>query len=161
MKKVVTLCLVQKDDHILLGMKKRGFGAGRYNGFGGKVEPHETIEAAATRELFEEASITTNAVDKVGQLSFSFRDEPELDLEMHIFKITQFEGEPLESEEMRPQWFSIDEIPYSLMWTDDSVWFPLFLSDKKFIGSFHLDAPATADHTGVILEQNLVIVEEF
>jgi len=34
-------------------MKKRGFGAGRYNGFGGKVEPGETILQGAQRELQE------------------------------------------------------------------------------------------------------------
>lgn len=32
---------------VLLGMKKRGFGAGKWNGFGGKVQPGETIEEAA------------------------------------------------------------------------------------------------------------------
>lgn len=34
---------------VLLGMKKRGFGAGKWNGFGGKVQPGETIEEAARR----------------------------------------------------------------------------------------------------------------
>lgn len=37
-RKVLTLLLIQQANKILLGMKKRGFGAGRWNGFGGKVE---------------------------------------------------------------------------------------------------------------------------
>lgn len=36
---------------LLLGRKLRGFGEGYLNGFGGKVEPGETIEAAAAREV--------------------------------------------------------------------------------------------------------------
>lgn len=39
--------LVCQEGRVLLGMKKRGFGMGKYNGFGGKVEPGESIEAAA------------------------------------------------------------------------------------------------------------------
>jgi 8-oxo-dGTP pyrophosphatase MutT (NUDIX family) len=49
----MTLIRVQEEDRILLAMKKRGFGAGKYNGFGGKVELRETLLEAALRE-FEE-----------------------------------------------------------------------------------------------------------
>lgn len=47
--KLYTLAFVLDAGKILLGMKKRGFGAGRWNGFGGKVHPGESIEAAAKR----------------------------------------------------------------------------------------------------------------
>jgi 8-oxo-dGTP diphosphatase / 2-hydroxy-dATP diphosphatase len=159
MKKVLTLCLVEKDGQVLLGMKKRGFGAGHYNGFGGKVEEHETIEGAAARELFEEASVTALSLEKIGQLAFTFRDEPDLELEMHIFKTKDFIGVPVESEEMQPQWFDRDSIPYSDMWSSDASWFLLFLSGQKFTGSFHFDRPASPTHTAVILEQKLILVE--
>ena len=43
---------------ICLAMKKRGFGKGRWNGVGGKVEAGETIEAAAMREAREEIGVT-------------------------------------------------------------------------------------------------------
>lgn len=33
-----TLCLLKRNDEILLAMKKRGFGTGKYNGVGGKIE---------------------------------------------------------------------------------------------------------------------------
>ena len=42
---------------ILLAMKKRGFGEGKWNGAGGKVETGETIIQAASRELGEETGI--------------------------------------------------------------------------------------------------------
>lgn len=47
--KLLTLVLVVQPGKVLLGMKKRGFGAGKWNGFGGKVEPGESIEEAAKR----------------------------------------------------------------------------------------------------------------
>ena len=37
---------------LLLGKKLRGFGEGYFNGFGGKVELGETIEASARREVW-------------------------------------------------------------------------------------------------------------
>ncbi|MBU2219211.1 hypothetical protein KKG15_01845, partial [Patescibacteria group bacterium] len=70
-------------------------------------------------------------------------------LEVHIFHITEYEGEPIESEEMKPEWFHIDEIPFMEMWPDDKYWFPLFLKDRKFIGRFLFD---DSDN---ILEQEL------
>ena len=49
LKKLFTLVLIRDSDRILLGLKKRGFGKGRWNGFGGKVETGETILQAAHR----------------------------------------------------------------------------------------------------------------
>ena len=48
-RKLLTLTLVQRENEVLLGFKKRGFGQGKWNGFGGKVEPGETIVNAAVR----------------------------------------------------------------------------------------------------------------
>lgn len=49
--KLLTLVLIVQPGRVLLGMKKRGFGAGKWNGFGGKVQPEETIEDAARRQV--------------------------------------------------------------------------------------------------------------
>ncbi|KAI5229436.1 7,8-Dihydro-8-Oxoguanine Triphosphatase, partial [Manis pentadactyla] len=45
--KLYTLVLVLQPQRVLLSMKKRGFGAGRWNGFGGKVQDKETIKEGA------------------------------------------------------------------------------------------------------------------
>ena len=47
--KLLTLLFVLTPGKVLLGMKKRGFGKGRWNGFGGKVQEGETIEDGAIR----------------------------------------------------------------------------------------------------------------
>ncbi len=132
-KKVMTLCIIHQHPRILLGKKKRGFGAGRWNGFGGKVLPGETIEGATKRELLEETGIEVGEIEKHGILDFEFEGNPEI-LEVHIFKALDFDGEPSESEEMMPQWFFVDQIPFREMWPDDIYWIPLFLKGKKFKG---------------------------
>lgn len=53
-KKLLTLVFLREEGKVLLGMKKRGFGVGKWNGFGGKVEAGETIPDAAAREVREE-----------------------------------------------------------------------------------------------------------
>ena len=135
MKKQLTLCIIHQRGKVLLGMKKRGFGAGRWNGFGGKVDPGETVEEAARREVKEEAGIEVKDLKKVGVIDFEFQGKPGI-LEVNIFKSTDFSGEPKESDEMKPQWFDVDKIPFSEMWPDDIHWFPLFIAGKKFTGRF-------------------------
>lgn len=132
-KKILTVCLVHEHPMVLLGMKKRGFGAGRWNGFGGKVEAGETVSQAALREMKEEAGVLGKQLERRGVIDFEFQGNPEI-LEVHFFKSSGIEGEPLESEEMRPQWFHVDEIPFDQMWPSDRYWYPLFLQDKKFRG---------------------------
>ncbi|XP_062610008.1 oxidized purine nucleoside triphosphate hydrolase-like [Saccostrea cucullata] len=134
-KKLLTLVLLTRPSQVLLGMKKRGFGKGRWNGFGGKVEKGETILEAAKRELFEESSLKSDSLTKIGIIDFEFVGDPQI-LEVHIFTSTEFEGEPTESPEMRPKWFNVEDIPFDTMWPDDILWFPLFLSGTKFRGYF-------------------------
>ena len=134
MKKTMTLCIIKDKDKILLGLKKKGFGEGRWNGFGGKVKDGESIKDAAIRELNEEAGIKPLDINKKGKLIFEFIDGDVF--EVHVFSATKFKGEIRESDEMKPQWFDVDNIPFDKMWPDDKHWFPLFLKDKIFEGRF-------------------------
>ena len=143
--------MIYDNERILLGLKKRGFGQGRWNGFGGKVDTEETIEQAAARELQEEAGITAINLKPRGMIRFTFENEPDTQLEVNIFTAFEFTGEPTETEEMRPQWFMHSEIPYSEMWVDDQYWLPLILAGKNVKGRVHFDAPSTQ----VILENKI------
>jgi len=138
MLKIMTLCVIHQPPKILLAMKKRGFGQGRWNGLGGKVQDGETIEQAAKREAFEEAGIKPGELQKMGVIEFSWKTKPDT-LQVHIFKSESFWGIPTESEEMKPAWFDASQIPYSAMWQDDIYWMPLFLENKKFLGKFIFD----------------------
>lgn len=144
---------------VLLGMKKRGFGAGRWNGFGGKMEDGETIEEATLRELDEEVGIEDGELSKAGILEFSFESDEKI-LQVHIFKLLHFSDEPIETEEMMPQWFSFTEIPFSQMWSDDEYWFPYLFNDTLFEGKFLFDRPADAEHSAKIISHTLSEVSD-
>ncbi len=158
-KVLMTICIIRKGDDILLGLKKRGFGAGQWNGFGGKVDKGETIEEGARRELKEESGLEVEELSKRGIIEFRFQSDPKI-LEVHIFLIEKFSGMPIETEEMKPEWFKIKDIPYEKMWTDDKFWLPLFLAGKKFKGTFLFDQPSTKEYSAKIIEQELIEVNK-
>ena len=151
-KKILTLCIVHQPPRVLLGMKKKGFGAGWWNGFGGKLEEGESLEDAARREVKEEADIDVADLEKMGVIDFEFVGNPEV-LEVHIFRSAEFSGTPVETDEMAPAWYPEDEIPFELMWPDDKYWMPLLLAGKKFRGRFLFG------ENGVILEEKLEEVD--
>jgi 8-oxo-dGTP diphosphatase len=125
-----TLCILLRAGEVLLGYKKVRYGAGKYTGFGGKVEAGETVRAAAARELEEECSLRVedSALEEAGRLIFLFPHKAEWSQEVHVFRVYQWMGEPVESEEMRPEWFALDRLPYARMWQDAPAWLPRVLN---------------------------------
>ena len=150
--KVLTLCLARKDNQILLGMKKRGFGEGRWNGFGGKVESGETIIDAAKRELEEESGLKALELKERGAVDFHFLDTGKV-MEVHIFNVLRYDGEVIETEEMRPQWFDVDKIPFEKMWPDDICWMPMFLNGNRFGGK------CIFENSDKIIDNKIKIIE--
>jgi len=137
-----TLLLLKRDDEILLAMKKRGFGEGKWNGVGGKLEPGETVTQALVRECREEIGVIPMNHWQVAELDFIQDAETENPWHMYVYAYLcdEWEREPEESEEMRPQWFNIKDIPYANMWDDDEYWMPMVLSGDKVTGMFTFDA---------------------
>ena len=160
MKKIVTtLCIIHDHPRVLLGMKKRRFGVGRWNGFGGKVDGAESIEESLVRELKEEVGLQPVKMEKRGILNFEFETGSD-PIEIHLFYVTDFKGEPRETEEMSPKWFYIDEIPFSQMWPTDIFWMPLLLKGKKFKGRISLDKASSAEYASKVLSNDLVEVDD-
>lgn len=125
----------------MLAMKKRGLGHGRFNGAGGKIEPGETVEQATIRECQEEIEVTPTELRQVARLDFlmdSDTAEP-WKLDGHVFIATKWQGEPVETEEMAPEWFKLADIPYDRMWADDIYWLPQVLDGKLIRASFVFD----------------------
>ncbi len=120
-------------DRILLHYKKRGHGAGKWNGLGGKIENGETPEECAMREAKEEMGTEIKDLKKMGEIVFY--DVQEEDWMVHVYS-AKIIGEPKESEESRPKWFSLESIPYDEMWEDDRYWLPLVINGLKFRAKF-------------------------
>ena len=136
--KHVTLLFLLREGEILLAMKKRGFGMGRWNGVGGKIEPGETIEEATARECHEEIGVPPGKLDKKAHLTFTFPNGTAA-LLAHVYVTREWQGEPVETEEMSPQWFAFDDIPYQDMWQDDEIWLPHVLNGKRLTATFVFD----------------------
>ncbi|MDD2697002.1 MAG: 8-oxo-dGTP diphosphatase [Candidatus Pacebacteria bacterium] len=141
--KQATLCLLIKDENgekeLLLAMKKRGFGVGKWNGVGGKLDPEKgdkDIVGAAIRETEEEIGVKTRDLEKVAVLNFRFPYKEEWNQDVHVFLARNWQGEPRESEEMMPKWFKESEIPFDEMWDDDKIWLPHVLEGKKLEADF-------------------------
>ena len=138
-----TLLFVVRDGRVLLIHKKRGLGAGKINGPGGRIEPGETPLQAAVREVQEELLVTPLAVTAGGELFFQFTDG--LALHVHVFRAAGCAGEPRETDEATPLWVPLDAIPYEGMWADDPYWVPLMLAGTPFRGYFLFDGDRMLD----------------
>lgn len=135
--KRTTLCFLVREGEVLLAMKKRGFGVGKWNGVGGKVEKGEDVKASAVREIEEiGARVSPDALEYSGDLAFSFPDNTEWNQQVSVFLIRQWAGEVQETEEMRPFWYRHHALPFEHMWVDDPHWVPLVLEGKKIKGEF-------------------------
>lgn len=134
-----TLLYVVKNDNILLIFKKKGLGAGKWNGPGGKIKDNETPMEAAVREIIEETGISPTNTKKCGELEFFWGNNPTAFIKAHIFISSDCAGTLMETDEALPKWFKISEIPYSQMWSDDFHWMPLMLQGKNFKGKFFFD----------------------
>ena len=150
MRHATLLFLIKRENgevsSVCLAMKKKRFGAGKWNGAGGKVEPGETVEEAAIRETKEEIGVEPRGITKVAELTFHHPHNPGLDQIVHAYISESWLGEPRESEEMRPEWFKAEEIPFSQMWADDKHWLPLVLEGKLVRADFSFDGDAMLDY---------------
>jgi 8-oxo-dGTP diphosphatase len=131
------LCFIMRDGRVLLIHKKRGLGAGKINGPGGKLEPGESALEAAIRETQEEIGVTPLDLEERGVLHFQFLDG--YSLHCTVFLATNLLGEPIETDEAKPFWVPVDAVPYDKMWADDQHWLPLVLAGKSFCGWFEFD----------------------
>lgn len=139
-----TLIFVQQNDQVLLIRKKRGLGAGKINGPGGKLEPGESAQACAHRELHEELCVVVSTSENRGRLRFQFTDHYSIDVQ--VFVAESYTGVPAETEEAVPLWFAVEQIPYHEMWEDDSIWLPRVLAGEKVNGRFIFDGDSMQEH---------------
>jgi 8-oxo-dGTP diphosphatase len=137
------LCLIRRRTssaaEVLLGLKKTGFGAGKWVGLGGHIEEGEKPAMAAVREVFEESTLVVSAdsLQHMASIEFLFPSRPSWDQTAQVYVTSAFEGEPAESDEVSPRWFAEDELPFARMWDDARYWVPVVLAGQ------HVDVTIT------------------
>ena len=145
-----TLIFVVHDEQILLIRKKRGLGAGKINGPGGRLESDEAPAAGAARELREELGVGVADSVKLGEHRFQFVDG--YSIHVHVYRATGLRGTPVETDEAVPMWVDIRAIPYNEMWEDDRIWLPLLLEGKQFSGYWIFDGDRMLDYRLDVVE---------
>jgi len=141
---VATLCFVLREGEILLIRKKRGLGAGKINGPGGRLESGESIRACAVREVQEELGVTPTGLAAMGEQRFQFVDG--YSIHVHVFLASGCIGQARESDEAIPRWTPLDAIPYGEMWADDAIWLPRTLAGTPCSGRYVFDGDRMLDH---------------
>jgi 8-oxo-dGTP diphosphatase len=130
------LCLIRRQTaagpEVLLGLKKAGFGTGKWVGLGGHIEAGEKPERAAVREVEEESGllVPADSLQHMASIEFRFPARPEWDQTAEVFVTSVYQGEALESDEVAPRWFGEHELPLSKMWDDAKYWLPLVLAGQ-------------------------------
>jgi len=139
-----TLLFVVQDRQILLIRKKRGLGAGKINGPGGRLDDGESPLECAIREVGEELCVRPSGIREGGQLLFQFVDG--YSIHVWVFRADDVAGTPEETDEASPLWVDLDAIPYEQMWPDDEIWLPLLLERRPFHGRFVFDGDHMLDY---------------
>lgn len=127
------------NDRVILGLRKKvswGLGENLISGIGGKVGDEEAFkgesdEEALVRELREEVGVTLISYEKVGEITFLFPHKPKWSSSVAAYLITQWQGEPQETEPIKPESFFKSSLPTEQMWDDNQYWVPLILEGKK------------------------------
>ena len=138
-----TLLYVLCDGQILLIRKKRGLGAGKINGPGGRIEAGESAVECAVRETDEEVGIRVRGVEERGHMRFQFVDG--FSMQVDILTADAYEGTPCETDEAAPLWFPIDDIPYGELWATDRHWLPEIVAGKSLVGRALFDGDEPLD----------------
>ncbi len=145
--KIGTLGIVLDEDsgdgRVLLGLRDADleFGAGIYSGPGGKLDREELPLECLERELQEEfcIQIDRTRVEQVATILFWAGGEPHF--KVFVYRVLGFTGEPRKTNEMTPEWFPRDELPFDRMFEADRHWFGKAVRGERFSANIRYGEP--------------------
>lgn len=136
--KLATLCYVRRDSQTLMVhriKKANDMHQGKWNGLGGKLEPGETPEECAIREIREESGLVITDPLLKGVLTFPAFANDE-DWYAFVFVARQFTGELIDSPEGRLAWIEDVDLSSLNLWEGDRIFLPWLEKPGFFSGKF-------------------------
>lgn len=121
--KLATLCYLRKNGKTLMVhrvKKPNDIHEGKWNGLGGKLDPGETPEECARREIREECGLEVEQLTWKGLLTFPLFANDE-DWYAFVFVAQAQEGELIDSPEGDLRWIDDDKITDLPLWEGDSI----------------------------------------
>ncbi len=139
--KLATLCYVQKPGHTLMlhrVKKKNDMHQGKWNGLGGKLEPGESPEECAVREVWEESGLTCRNPRLRGFITFPAFDQID-DWYTFLYTLDDFDGELIDSPEGNLAWIENERLLELNLWPGDRLFLPWVFQDRLFSAKFVYD----------------------
>ena len=146
--KVATLCYIRQAGKTLMVhrvKKENDMHAGKWNGLGGKLEPGETPEECAAREIREESGLVIANPLLKGILTFPTFDGDE-DWYAFVFLVREFQGHLTDSPEGVLRWIRDDELLGLDLWAGDRIFLPWLERAGFFSGKFIYHEGELIDH---------------
>lgn len=131
--KQTTLCYLERGDAYLMlhrTKKENDENHDKWIGVGGKFEAGESPEDCMRREIFEETGLTVTEYSYRGIVTF-VSDLYGTEY-MHLFTVTDWEGEARECDEGELAWIKKQELFDLTLWEGDRIFLRLLQEDVPF-----------------------------
>ena len=152
--KLATLCYLRQNGKTLMVhriKKPNDIHEGKWNGLGGKLEPGETPEECARREIFEESGLRANKLTLKGLLTFPLFAHDE-DWYAFVFVGSELEGGLIDSPEGNLAWIDDDKLTELNLWEGDRIFLPWLDRPGFFSGKFVYQNGALVEHSAVLYD---------
>ncbi|MGD8306297.1 MAG: 8-oxo-dGTP diphosphatase [Ignavibacteria bacterium] len=138
--KLATLCYVidrKKNSTLMIHRikKENDYHHGKWNGLGGKLEPGESPEECAIREIKEESGLIVKNITLKGLITFPMFDGND-DWYVFLFVSDEFSGELIDSKEGNLKWIPNENLTKINLWEGDKYFIPWLFKDKFFSAKF-------------------------
>ncbi len=137
-KNIRTVCFLKDNDEILLAETVYSSRIRKFTGIGGEVTSEKRLELETVQYLYDDLRITvyTHDLEKVGVLhrvSENEKNEIIADETLFIFLCEKWQGEIKATPGRKPQWFTLDTIPYNETLEYEEKWLPLIMDQEKVL----------------------------